>query len=170
MNQTFIISAMKVKLSPPHFCPKFQQKRIDSVTQNFVGLQNQKSEALGSGSLPMPWKRRSNLFPRSCFIYRWYYCLLHKDKDSTCLLHKDKDSTCPPVFKLIQFWLCWVFIAACQPSLVAVSAGYSLVVVHRLLIVVASLLQGTRSTVRRLQQLRHMGSVVVRRGISRPMA
>ena len=37
------------------------------------------------------------------------------------------------------FWLCWVFIAAHGFSLVAMSGGYSLVAVLRLLIVVASL-------------------------------
>ena len=37
------------------------------------------------------------------------------------------------------FWLCWVFIAACQLSLVVAGRGYSLVVVHGLLTVVASL-------------------------------
>ena len=30
----------------------------------------------------------------------------------------------------IYFWLCWVFVAACGFSLVAVSRGSSLVVVH----------------------------------------
>ena len=46
----------------------------------------------------------------------------------------------------IYFWLCWVFIvvhglfvAACWLSLVPVSCGYFLVVVHRLLIAMASL-------------------------------
>ena len=38
------------------------------------------------------------------------------------------------------FWLRWVFIAAQGLSLVAVSRGYSLAVVHRLLIVVAALI------------------------------
>ena len=41
---------------------------------------------------------------------------------------------------LIYFWLCWVFVAACWLSLVAVSGGYSLVAVCRLLVVGASLL------------------------------
>ena len=39
----------------------------------------------------------------------------------------------------IYFWLCWVFIAAHMLSLVVVSGGYSLVVVHGHLIAVASL-------------------------------
>ena len=43
------------------------------------------------------------------------------------------------IFKLfIYFWLCWVFIAVCRLSLVAVS-GETLVVVSGLLIEVASL-------------------------------
>ena len=37
----------------------------------------------------------------------------------------------------MYFWLCWVFVVGF--SLVAVSRGYSLVGVHGLLIVVASL-------------------------------
>ena len=37
------------------------------------------------------------------------------------------------------FLLHWVLVAVCRLSLVAVSRGYSLVAVHRLLIVVASL-------------------------------
>ena len=39
----------------------------------------------------------------------------------------------------IYFWLLWVFVAVRGLSLVAVSGGYSFIVVHRLLIVVASL-------------------------------
>ena len=38
-----------------------------------------------------------------------------------------------------MFWLCWIFIATYRLSIVAVSGGPSLVTVHRLLIVVASL-------------------------------
>ena len=41
-------------------------------------------------------------------------------------------------FLYVYVWLCWVFIAACGLSLEAVSRGYSLVAVHRLLTVVAS--------------------------------
>ena len=40
---------------------------------------------------------------------------------------------------MCMFWLLWVFLAAHWLSLVARSGGYSLVVVRRLLIVVASL-------------------------------
>jgi len=39
----------------------------------------------------------------------------------------------------LYFWLCWVFIIAQGLSLVAATGGYSLVVVHGLLIAVASL-------------------------------
>ena len=39
---------------------------------------------------------------------------------------------------MYYFWLCWVFIAMQELSLVAASGGYSLVTVHRLLIVVPS--------------------------------
>ena len=41
--------------------------------------------------------------------------------------------------RFIYFWLHWVLVATCRLSLVAESGGYSLVVVHWLLIVVASL-------------------------------
>ena len=37
------------------------------------------------------------------------------------------------------FWLCWVFVATHRLSLVVESGGYSLIAVHGLLIVVASL-------------------------------
>jgi hypothetical protein len=40
---------------------------------------------------------------------------------------------------LFNFWLPWVLVAAHRLSLVVVSGGYSLVVVHRLLIAAASL-------------------------------
>ena len=39
----------------------------------------------------------------------------------------------------MYFWLCWVFTAAHGLSLVSESGGYSLIVVHGLLIMVASL-------------------------------
>ena len=37
------------------------------------------------------------------------------------------------------FWLCWVFVAECELSLVVASGGYSLVVVWGLLIAAVSL-------------------------------
>ena len=46
-------------------------------------------------------------------------------------LKKKKDS--------IYFWLFWVFIAACRPSLAAANQEYSLVAVLRLLLAVDSL-------------------------------
>ena len=43
-------------------------------------------------------------------------------------------------FLIFYCWLYWIFIAACGLSLVVASRGYSLVVVCRHLIVVASLI------------------------------
>ena len=43
------------------------------------------------------------------------------------------------IYLLTYFWLYWVFVAAHRLSLVAASGGYSLVDMHRLLTVVASL-------------------------------
>ena len=40
---------------------------------------------------------------------------------------------------MINFWLHWVFSAACRLSLVVVSRGYSLVAVYMFLIMAASL-------------------------------
>ena len=51
----------------------------------------------------------------------------------------------------------WVFVAACGPSIVVVSGGYS-IAVHGLLIAVASLVASTGS--------RHTASVVVAHGLS----
>ena len=51
---------------------------------------------------------------------------------------------------VIYFWLCWVFTAVLRLSLVTVSGGCSLVVVHALLIAVASLVAGTYSRACRL--------------------
>ena len=57
------------------------------------------------------------------------------------------------------FWLCWVFLAVLMGfSLVAVSRGYSLLVVHRHLIAVASLVAAPR--------LWSTGSVVMARRLS----
>ena len=46
------------------------------------------------------------------------------------------------LLNIYLFWLCWVFIAARGLYLVAASGGYSLVVVCRLLIALASLIVG----------------------------
>ena len=42
-------------------------------------------------------------------------------------------------YHLIYFWLCWVFVAACRFSVVAVNGGYSLIAMCGLLIEVVSL-------------------------------
>jgi len=64
---------------------------------------------------------------------------------------------------LLYFWLCWVSVAACSFSLVAVSEGHSLVVLPRLLIAVGSLVAAHR--------LWGMwASVVVTHGLSFPTA
>ena len=55
-------------------------------------------------------------------------------------------------------------------SLLGVNRGYSLVVVHRLLVVVASLVVEYRLEECRLQKLQHVGSVVVEHGLSCSMA
>ena len=57
------------------------------------------------------------------------------------------------------FWLCWV-LAACGLSVVAASGGYSLVGMHPLLIVVASLVAEHRLLGVRAQSLGHTGLVV----------
>ena len=43
------------------------------------------------------------------------------------------------IYAFIYFWLHWVFTAACRLSLAVASRGYSLVLVHGLLIAVAPL-------------------------------
>ena len=45
---------------------------------------------------------------------------------------------------LFYFWLCWVFIAVHRLSPAVVSGGFSLVLVHGLLIVMASLVSKHR--------------------------
>ena len=56
-------------------------------------------------------------------------------KGTGALLHKGLIH----FFKNLYFWLHWVFVASGELSLVVASRGYSLVAVHGLLIVVASL-------------------------------
>ena len=51
------------------------------------------------------------------------------------------------LFVYFYFWLCWVFVAACGLSLVAVRRDYSLVAVHELLIVVAFLVEHMQALV-----------------------
>ena len=55
----------------------------------------------------------------------------------------------------------WDFIAVCKLSLVAVSGGSFLDVVHELLIAVASLVAEHGPRAHALQKLQHAGSVVV---------
>ena len=54
-------------------------------------------------------------------------------------------------FVLFCFLLCWVFVAVWVFSLVVASGGYSLITLHRLLIVVASLFSEQGSRVQGLQ-------------------
>ena len=63
----------------------------------------------------------------------------------------------------IDFWLPWVFAAACGLSLVAESRGYSLVAVHRHLTVVVSLAVEHRLSAHRLQWPWHRVSLAVAR-------
>ena len=60
--------------------------------------------------------------------------------------------------KFIYLWLHWVFNAACWFSLAAVSGGLLFVVVHRLLIVMTSLVSEQRSKVHDLVAPLHVGS------------
>ena len=60
---------------------------------------------------------------------------------------------------IIYFGLLWVCVAARGLSVVAVTGGYSLVAVHRLLIVVAFLVEGARGPRAWAQQLWCMGLV-----------
>ena len=47
-------------------------------------------------------------------------------------------------YYIYVFWLCWIFVAVHRLSLVSATTGYSLIAVHRLLIVLASLTEGHR--------------------------
>ena len=75
--------------------------------------------------------------------YTTYRCL-GKDQNLKYSFYQSHITFTLPFFKKIRFiyfyfWLCWVFVAVCGLSLVAVSGGYSLVVVHGFLIEMASL-------------------------------
>jgi len=63
----------------------------------------------------------------------------------------------------VYFWPNWDFVAACRLSLVTASWGNSLAVVHRLLIVVSSL-------VAKLRLYNVRTSVVATHGLSYPVA
>ena len=56
-------------------------------------------------------------------------------------------------FLKIYLWLCWVFLAALGPSSASAHEGYILVVMHRVLIVVVSLLVEHRLWASRPQYL-----------------
>ena len=45
------------------------------------------------------------------------------------------------IFLKINFWLRWVFVAACRLSVAAAGRGYSLAAVPRLLVAVASFVE-----------------------------
>ena len=60
-----------------------------------------------------------------------YHALSNISYDFIMILHL--------FFPFIYLWLCWVLVATCRLSPVAVSGGYSLIVVQGLLIAVASL-------------------------------
>ena len=82
------------------------------------------------------------------------------------------------VFNLFYFWLCWVFVAASRPSLVAVSGGYSSLrcvgFSSRWLLLLRSTGSrhmgfsscGTRASVVVARGLQSAGSVVVAHGLS----
>ena len=46
------------------------------------------------------------------------------------------------LYSFLNFWLCWVFVAARRLSLVVANGGYSLVLVHGLLVAMACLFVG----------------------------
>ena len=74
------------------------------------------------------------------------------------------------IIPLFYFWLSWVFIDALGLSLVAQRAGATLLVVHKILIMVASLVVKQGLQAHGLQQLKHADSVVVVHGIQLPTA
>ena len=69
------------------------------------------------------------------------------------------------IYLCIQFWLRWVFLAVRGPSLSCREQGLLFIAVHGLFIAVASLVAEYGLQARGLQQLWHVGSVVVARGL-----
>ena len=69
------------------------------------------------------------------------------------------------IYLFIYFWLRWVFVAARGLSLVAVSGGYSSLWCVGFSLRWLLLLRNMGSRARRLQQLQHVGSVVVAHGL-----
>ena len=70
----------------------------------------------------------------------------------------------------LNFWLCWVFVAAHRFSLVAASGGYSSLQCIDFSLWCLLFLQSTGSRAHRLRLLRCVGSVVASRGLSCPAA
>ena len=101
---------------------------------------------------------RNKLKPIAAAFYDWFVCLVFILKilpgeewnklfkipnvSSTWLI---KQMLPHGMFKFVYFWLLWVFVAVQRLSLTVVSKGYSLVVVHGLLIAVLSLVAETGS-------------------------
>ena len=106
------------------------------------------------------WKKQAQAFAAA--FYDWFVCLVFILKilpgekwnklfkipnlSSTWLI---KQMLPRGMFKFVYFWLLWVFVAVQRLSPTVVSKGYSLAVVHGLLIAVLSLVAETGS--------RHMG-------------
>ena len=91
-------------------------------------------------------------------------CLLQylgKVMGGICVLHGLIQLSILFSLKNIYFWLCWVFVAECGPSLVVASGGYSLVAVLGLLTAVSSLVAEHRLQAHGLSQLQHVSSLAV---------
>ena len=69
------------------------------------------------------------------------YFFINREGINDCIAERE-GAPSKHIYLVIYFWLCWVFIAALWLSLVTVIGGYSLIVVHGLLIAVASLVAG----------------------------
>ena len=97
--------------------------------------------------------------PQECFLSLTRHC--HSLVIKTLPLKKKKKS-----FNFIYVWLPWIFVAAwSELSPVGASMDHPLVAVLGLLIVAVPLVQSTSSKVCGLQELQHMGSVVVALGL-----
>ena len=70
------------------------------------------------------------------------------------------------IFVFFNFWLRWVFVAACGFSLVAASGGPSSISVRGLLMAGASPVVACGLQAHRLQSAQHVDSVVVAHGLS----
>ena len=85
----------------------------------------------------------SYLCPNSCFIpvpeSFSLFTLTYIFTITSVYCQKWKLHGAGDFFVVVNFWLCWVFIAVPEVSLVEANGGYSLVKVGRLLVAVASL-------------------------------